>query len=183
MLSFPAERPDAAANVIWSIQNTLLNEVEKRLGSRDTSKQICQPIFGKGGPHIIVSFDFKQAYAKLSLNAAGFWPTAVYELAHETVHLLNPITGPGTVLEEGVAETFALEMAESLGGFKQASSDCYKEAYGAVAALGPDVFAMAKMVREKCGSLNDITVLALQELFASAKTDLIEKLVAKFERK
>ena len=183
MLLFPTERPDASQSTMWSIQLNLLDEAERRPGSRDPSKQICQPVFGKGGPHIIVSFDFKQAYAKLSLNAAGFWPTAAYELAHETIHLLNPIVGPGTVLEEGVAETFALEMGESLGGFKQQSAACYTEARDSVAVLGPDIFMAGKMVRERCGSLNEINVAALQELFPNAASGLIEKLVGRFERK
>lgn len=169
--------------MMWSIQGRLLKEAEQRLGPRDTNKQICQPIFGKGCPHIIVSFDFSQAYAKLSLAAAGFWPTAVYELAHESIHLLNPIVGAGTVLEEGIAETFALEMGESLGGLKQASAACYKEACDTVAVLGADVYATGKMVRGRSGSLNQISVSVLQDLFPAAAVDLLETLAAKFEQK
>jgi hypothetical protein len=182
-LSFPLERPDASPSAVWGIQNILLTEAERSLGPKDPAKLVYQPIFSKDGPHIIVHNTEDGAYANLSLNAAGFWPTAVYELAHETVHLLNPVKGPASVLEEGVAETFALRMGEKLGGFKQSSPECYKNACDAVALLGSDVLASGKTIREKCGSLSQVSTVALKNLFPSAQQSLLELLVKKFERK
>ena len=45
----------------------------------------------------------------MSDNGRFYWPTVVYELAHETVHLLNPVfLGEANYLEEGVAVAFSL---------------------------------------------------------------------------
>jgi|SRR5712692_7954857 len=183
ILVFPPGSPEVSPSEMWSIQNTLLAEAERLLGPKDPTKEIYQPTFSDKGPHTINTPSLDGAFADLSPNAARFWPTAVYELAHETVHLLNPIAGAATVLEEGVAETFALQMGETFGGFKQSSRECYQQACDAVSALGSDVLEIGKMVREKYGSLSRVKASDLKDLFPTAASDLIEKLVAKFDRK
>lgn len=90
MLSFPFERPDDAPVFLWSLQRRLLQDAEIRLGPKEPGKEIFQPTFSDTGPHVVNTPTLDGAFASLSRNAAGFWPTCVYELAHETVHLLNP---------------------------------------------------------------------------------------------
>ena len=110
-LSFSPERPEHCPAGVWAIQQELLARAEALLGQRDRSKIICQPIFVENGPN---TPDLSGAFAALSMRAAGYWPTVVYELAHETVHLLNPVEGYTNWLEEGVAEAFAVEMSRIL---------------------------------------------------------------------
>jgi hypothetical protein len=69
---------------MWAMQNLLLDEAERLLGGRDLSKKIYKSEFvtdGKG-PQLINTPNFDSASAMLSVNAAGYWPTAVYELSH-----------------------------------------------------------------------------------------------------
>ena len=55
------------------------------------------------------------AFAELSRASECYWPTVVFEMAHETVHLLNPVPGNANNLEEGVAVAFSLRVQPSYG--------------------------------------------------------------------
>lgn len=183
VLTFPQERPEDSPAFLWSLQLQLLQEVEARLGTRDPDKKVYQPTFSDANPHIINTPSLDGAFAELSRNAAGFWPTAVYELAHETVHLLNPIAGNTIVLEEGMAETFAIEMAETLGGqIIVPSLESYAAACGAVKKLAGDVFGAGKKIRENCGALSRATPAELSLLFQEVDSALLDELSAQFQR-
>ena len=88
-----APSPGQDPSALWSMQLQLLRLAEDTLGPRDASKVIYQPIFVEDGPHIRNTPNLDGAFAELSRNAEGYWPTVVKELAHETVHLLNPRPG------------------------------------------------------------------------------------------
>lgn len=183
MFTFPAERPDQSPSFLWSIQQQLLQEAQVRLGSKDPTKSVYQPTFSDAGPRIINTPVLDGAFADLSLNAAGYWPTAVYELAHETVHLLDPISGNTNVLEEGVAETFALEMAATGAGELFTSSLLsYTHACNTVKSLGSDVYGSARRIRAKSGALNRATGSDISFLFPEAAAALIQELTSQFER-
>src|SRR6478672_1516566 len=107
-MQFPTSRPDAEASALCRLQNDLLTLAEFKLEPRDKSKKIYQPTFDPHGPRLINTPTLDGAFAQLSSNAAGFWPTAVYELAHETVHLLNPTVAYTNWFEEGIAVAFSI---------------------------------------------------------------------------
>jgi hypothetical protein len=86
---FPNSRPDSEPALLWRLQGDLLLLAESKFGPRDNSKKVFQPIFVPDGPHLINTPTLDGAFVALSPSAAGYWPTAVYEMAHETVHLLN----------------------------------------------------------------------------------------------
>lgn len=183
MLTFPSEQPDNSPMFLWSLQQQLLQEAEARLGVKDPAKTVCQPTFSISGPHIINTQSSDGAFATLSPNAAGYWPTAVYELAHETVHLLNPTVGATTVLEEGIAETFALEMARTLGGTIMTSSiQSYADACNAVKQIASDIYAVGKGLRESCGALSRVTETDLLLSCPGADPVLAGRLVDQFKR-
>ena len=92
----PPPREDPSA--LWSVQLQLLSLAEDTLGPRDISKVIYQPIFTDHDPNIRNTPNLDGAFAELSRNAEGYWPTVAKELAHETVHLLNPKPGNGTAI-------------------------------------------------------------------------------------
>ena len=102
-----ASSPGKEPSALWSVQLQLLKLAEDTLGPRDASKTICQPVFTDHDPNIRNTPNLDGAFAELSRYAEGYWPTVVNELAHETVHLLNPKPGVGTWLSEGVAVGFS----------------------------------------------------------------------------
>lgn len=177
-IAFPKQRPDQSPSEVWRLQNLLLHIVESLLGPRE-AKRICQPVFSGAVPHIVNTPDFTGVFAALTNNAAGYWPTTVYELAHETVHLLNPIAGCTNYLEEGVAVAFSVNMSEVLGGQRQTPTlESYQEAWRLVQELSKDVFPAAKAIRAQCRGLSQATVEDLNLLFPNRKIELLQKLVA-----
>lgn len=157
-MNFPTTRPDAGPSRLWWLQNDLLRLAEQKLGPRDKSKEIYQPGFHPDGPHLINTPTMDGAFALLSPNAAGYWPTAVYELAHETVHLLNPTAGNTNWLEEGVAVAFSVV---ALGHYDlptlRPSPGAYLEALSLVQGLPNGPFPTARRVREVAGALNAVS--------------------------
>jgi len=183
MLPFPPERPDHSPVFVWAVQQQLLQKAEARLGTKDPAKEVYQPTFSDTGPCIINTPELDGARADLSRNAAGYWPTTVYELAHETVHLLDPIPGATIVLEEGVAEMFALEMVTTLAGEVFMSSlPSYADACNAMKKLTSDIYGAARRVRETCGALSRATRADISHLFPDAAPVLIEALTSQFKR-
>jgi len=144
-----SKRPDEDRVCLWSLQLQLLELAEEKFGPRDSSYQICQPVFNSGNPYIIVA-ENRDAYASLSLASAGYWPTAIFELAHETVHLLNSSAGQGNYLEEGYAVAFSLEMGKTIGGENQPIGPRhYQEALQLVQALHGGVYQSGRLIRER----------------------------------
>lgn len=181
MLKFPVERPDQRPVEVWSIQQLLLRNAEQMLGPRDLAKKIYQPVFKDNGPILINTPNFDGAFAALSMNAAGYWPTFVYELAHETVHLLNPVKGYTNYLEEGIAVAFSVEMSHRLTSHPMAprsSSVLYCEALQLVQALPISCFDAAKTIRNRVTALSAVTLEILCECFPSADETILAQLAA-----
>lgn len=157
MYPFAKELPRDDSVAVWALQQYLLCQAELRFGSRDVSKKIYQPSFHGGAPQIINSASADGAWAVLSSNAGGYWPTAMYELAHETVHLLNPIIGGAKYLEEGLAVKFSVEMSAITTHPMEPIDVFYKHALDLVNSLPSDPYAIAKTCRATCGSLDCVT--------------------------
>ncbi len=162
-MQFPATRPDADAVLLWRLQNELLLLVEGLLGPRDGTKQIYQPVFQENGPNLRNTPNLDGAFAELSPNAGGYWPTAVFELAHETVHLLNPIVNYTNWLEEGVAVAFSLHALVRYGLAQQLPTlPTYAQALKLVQELPGGAFAAPGSARLAAGALNAVTSGHLQ---------------------
>jgi len=99
MYTFDIVLPKDSEVAVWALQNFLLEKAENLLGKKEQDKQIFQPTFEARGPFIRNRVQKDGAWAVLSNNAGGYWPTALYELAHETIHLLNPVIGHTNYLE------------------------------------------------------------------------------------
>jgi hypothetical protein len=165
-MQFPNSRPDAEPVILWQLQNDLLMLAEAQLGSRDATKKIYQPIFDANGPFLINTPKFDGAFACLSPNAAGYWPTTVYEMAHETVHLLNPAVANTNWLEEGVAVAFSVFALVHYKLPKQEPNlPSYQEALALVEALPGGSFSTARAARALAGALNAVTFEHLAALF------------------
>jgi hypothetical protein len=178
-MTFSALRPENDAPALWALQNRLLAEAERLLGGRDLSKQIYQPAFatdGKG-PRVINTPNLDGAFAMLSANAAGYWPTTVYELAHETVHLLNPIAGYTNYLEEGIAVAFSLHALDMHGEPRFSTSiQGYIDAVKLTESVPGGPLEFGKAVRSSFSSLHGFNAAQLHEAFPVISADLANRL-------
>ena len=177
----PSPREDPSG--LWSMQVHLLKLAEDILGPRDTSKLVYQPVFHDDGPHIRNTPNLDGAFAELSRNAEGYWPTALYELAHETVHLLNPRPGIGNWLEEGIAVAFSRYSEQRYGLYNQCiGMDSYRRALELVSRLPSDPLVAGRLIREACGALNNATENIVMTLFPGADSGTLTEICKQFER-
>lgn len=166
------------------LQRFLLRQAEEKFGSRDPNKKIGQPVFedkqqihGGRSPLIINSLDGKSAWAVLSQNAANYWPTALYELAHETIHLLDPVKGFTNYLEEGVAVAFSIEAVKNYtNDTMPPPTPHYRRALELVKMLPNDFNTSVRAIREKCNSLGKAQAEDLLSLFPTMDTIIAEEL-------
>ena len=171
------------SSALWSLQLQLLRLAEDVLGPRDATKTMLQPAFADDGPHIRNTPRLDGAFAELSRNAERCWPTAVNELAHETVHLLNPKPGVGTWLSEGIAVAFSYYAQRKFGlEPQQVSMQAYKRALELVSMLPTDPLTVGRSVRDVCGSLENATESVLRMLFSSVDPKTLTELCRPFER-
>ena len=177
--SSPGQEPVA----LWSVQSHLLSIAETILGPRDGSKTICQPTFTDCGPKLRNTPNLDGAFAELSRNAQGYWPTVVNELAHETVHLLNPKPGVGTWLEEGIAVAFSIEAQRQFNLEPQdIEMPSYRRALRLVSELTDGPLVAGRRVREACWAYWDADQNDLVTLFPTIDPATLSVLCNPFER-
>lgn len=181
MYEFDKDLPKDSKKGVWELQEFLLGEAEKLVGKKAVDKQILHPTFESCGPCIRNKND--EAWAVLSHNAREYWPTALYELAHETIHLLNPIVGHTNYLEEGVAVAFSIDMSKNQTGHPMSPYDkcdeqsrCYQYAFELVEFLPDGIYESARRIRSKFSSLGNAQPIGLRELFPTLKNEIIEEL-------
>jgi hypothetical protein len=114
------------------------------------------------------------------MNAAGYWPTVVYELAHETVHLLDPIAGHTNWLEEGAAVEFSVLMSQQLTShaMEPDSDSNYALARSLVAQLPSPTLGSIELLRQRFGALSSITADQIQAAFPSLPEDIAIRLAS-----
>lgn len=159
------------------VQSALLATAEEFFGARDKAIKIGKAEFNDRGPYIQWSADKKSVWTRLSNNAAGYWPTAVYESAHEVVHMLNPVVGYANHLEEGMSVAFQHEIAPAFSGVLiKVGLASYLEAESLAKKLHKDVFHAGKLIREHVGAFSKATPMNLKTLFPNADKTLLAKL-------
>ena len=179
----PASLPGQDPVALWSMQLQLLRLAEDILGPRDGSKTIYQPVFADNGPYIRNTPNLDGAFAELSRNAEGYWPTTVYELAHETVHLLNPRPGIGNWLSEGIAVAFSHYAQQRYGMDTQdVGMASYQRSLLLVSELPPDPLTAGRRIRDACKFLNNATPCILETLFPGVNRETLTQLCQPFER-
>jgi len=183
-VKIPAKaRPGGDPEAMWALQQEILRLAENVFGPRDSSKTIFQPTFVDDGPQIRNTPNLDGAFAELSRNAEGYWPTAINELAHETVHLLNPKPGIGNWLSEGMAVAFSIYAQQQFGMEPQAvAMASYRRALALVSKLPPDALVTGRRIREDCGSLDNATTEGLRVLFPDVGHETLTRLCEQFQR-
>ena len=181
-MPLPATQPVNDPAGLWALQLELLTMAESLLGPRDASKKIYQPRFTDQGPQLRNTPGLDGAGVELSRNGQRYWPTVVFEMSHETVHLLNPIAGNTNNLEEGVAVAFSLHVQPSYGISIPVAMPSYLYALRLVQALPAGPLAAAARVRRQLGSLSAATPQCLAELFPEVDGGVLAKLAEGFVR-
>ena len=182
MIQLPETEPLDDPEALWALQVDLLSMAESILGRRDLSKKIYQPQFSDDGPRIRNTPNLDGAFTELSRAGECYWPTVVFEMAHETVHLLNPVPGTTNNLEEGVAVAFSLHVQPSFGVCMQPSIPSYLHAFQLARMLPGGPLRGAERARNQFGALNDITVQDLWGLFPSVGEAVLGRLAERFTR-
>jgi hypothetical protein len=110
----------------------ILALLETRYGPRDASFNLLGIEFRDGQPGIWFPGDKGDVVVQLGTSAMCDETRALFQLAHECVHLLDPVLGgAASVLEEGVATAFALEYARRF----QADYSCGDAKYEAATEM------------------------------------------------
>ena len=182
-MQLPQTSPRNDPVALWALQQNLLSIAESALGTRDTSKKIYQPEFTDDVPHIRNTPKLDGAFVELSRNSECYWPTTVYEMAHETVHLLNPVPGNSNYLEEGVAVAFSVYVQTIFD--LQPQPIClasYRRALELVRRLPSGPLNGAREIRAAVGPLSQVTAQHLEGLFPDVDRVTLSTLAAPFVR-
>lgn len=159
---------------MWSLQLELLSWAETLFGIRDPSRILCQPCFHNSErPEIRFTLDDSGAFAVLGCDAKRDWSYAVYQLAHETVHLLNPVKlGQANYLEEGVAVAMSLHVSRIYGfSFLAPSSSKYGKALKLVNKLPEGAILSARRIRREVGRFSAVSTEDLLKLYPPPALD------------
>jgi hypothetical protein len=181
----PSASPEESPEALWALQLKLDAYAQKIFGPRNPNKKLYQPTFEAGGPNVRNTESLDGGFAELSLTAAKSWPAAINELAHETIHLLDPRVafpkGEGASwLEEGIAVNFSIVISNAVGNQGKVSLKKYRLANGLVNRLGGDMFRIASDIRRKCGHFSDATTSDILEVAPNLPKHIAEKLCANF---
>jgi hypothetical protein len=152
---------------------------ESCFGQRDMTYELRPPAFAPDGPYIMVWHEPKAVGAILSPNAANSWDVAIFELAHECVHMLNPVTGYTNHLEEGIATDFQLLITPVLTArVVTANMEKYLHARSLVEELGTDVIQIGRQIREQFGAFKAISSDDVAKLWPGHRIELYESLAS-----
>ena len=181
-MQLPETHPQDDRNALWALQMALLSMAESVLGPRDTSKKIYQPQFSDTGPLLRNTPSLDGAFVELSRAGERYWPTVVFEMAHETVHLLNPTIGSTNNLEEGVAVAFSISVQPLYGISIRPSMKSYLDALQLVSMLPGGPLEAARRVRAGVHALGDVKLQDLEDVFPSVDKVVLRKLAEGFIR-
>jgi hypothetical protein len=185
-----------ACTQTWTLTSRLgqiLEDYEQRLGpaarryrllgiefTSGPRPRIWYPNFGSGPKSVII---------QLTQRARRDRGLALFQLAHEAFHLLNPVK-PGahtSVLEEGLASYFAARYVEdSMTKARTArlSEPAYRNAFHHVAALAarhPDFTERLRRLRELKGGFSRVSPDELRAAFPHIKAREASILASRFD--
>jgi hypothetical protein len=186
----------------WTLTTRLgyfLQKAEKEFGLRDKSWTILGVEFALNGPpNIWYPFSSRKnvngkpskfVAVQLTKSSANDKKKALFQLAHETIHLLSP-NGPkhkSRVLEEGLATYFSIHALADTGveiNAQYIASKTYTQAYTLVSqlyTLHPDAGARFKALRAKGHTFSDINKQQLMQSFPKLDDKLASLLTQRFD--
>jgi len=185
---------NASCAFSWTLASRMghiLRFIEDRYGKRDRNWTLLGVEFtSQDAPQVwYPTFDgvSETVIIQLTRGAATNETQALFQLAHEVVHLLSP-TGPGahaSVLEEGLATYNSLEYLAAIGKAvspEYINAPRYERAYRAVARLAkrPDFANGIKALRAQTGRLSTLEAIDLQRAWPGLPGDEARLLASRF---
>ena len=176
------------------MQQDLLDWAEELFGKRDMTWNLCPSMFGERNPHIFPPDPepLRLVMIKLGRGAHEKWTIALYQMAHEVIHLLNPLhpkQGKASYLEEGVACCFSsyVQRRSSKQGsdFLRDNLPVYQYAQKLVKRLPCGDIAAAKRIRKEMPpgtSFSSVTAKDLLRIFSTLNIEHAEALTSRFDR-
>jgi hypothetical protein len=180
--------PKGATYTLTTYLGLLLRHAENFAGPRDSAWTILGiEFFGEeregAVPHVWYPGDCGQIAIRLTRNVASEPARALFQLAHETCHLISPISGkPATNLEEGFATWLGHTLALEHANFHCPIDPAYKEAHDAVVellALSPSAI---RDIRDIEPQLWLVTPEIVEHAVSGIKHNLVEYLCNVWER-
>jgi hypothetical protein len=148
----------------------ILQSLEASFGPRDKSYTLLGVEFADGQPQIWYPGNCGNIVIQLSTSAIDNMPRAVYQLAHECVHVLAPSgRSAAPVVEEGLATVFSedyvlrhfgIHFGTELERYARAAHDVrelvstYPDAIKALRKVEPAFYKLNVQTFEKAGLLN-----------------------------
>jgi hypothetical protein len=174
--------PDGAATfTLTTYLGRFLREAEELAGPRDRSWTILGvEFFGWEAPHTWYPENCGNITIRLTRDVAREPARAIFQLAHEVVHLISPSGRQNQApnLEEGFASIFAHETAERYADFKCAIGDQYRAAHEDVSTL----FTMNRLAIKEIRRLEPRLWMVTPEIVARAVPGIDAQLAARLCR-
>ena len=123
----------AASFTLTTRLGEMLRMAEERYGQRDCEFTLLGIEFWPGVPHLWFPgpSDCKHIAIRIGIDAIYDPIKAHFQLAHECIHLLSPVIGMASLLEEGLAVTFSLDYVQRIFGVNYLTGDSrYDKAKG-----------------------------------------------------
>lgn len=160
----------------------LLFQAESQFGERDRSFTVVGTEFREGVPQIWFPGNRNHVVVQLSTVCLQNPHQAVFQLAHECVHLLNPrVQGTATLLEEGVATVFSVQQTQRLFGYRFGIGDsAYECAADTVEPLLQAVPDGVRQLRSRCGSISSASPTHLMDIWPALSVDAASELCKPF---
>ena len=174
-----------AGGFSWTLASrlgALLAEAETRYGARDPSFTILGFEFRDGVPQVWFPGNRKHVVIQLGAACLSDEPRAVFQLAHECVHLLHPIlAGTASVLEEGLATHYSIERVRAICNVTySAGNPAHERAAALVDVLLASDPAGIRSLRARHSSLSAVTPDELAVIYPSLKVSSAEELCQRF---
>jgi hypothetical protein len=142
----------------------ILNILETDFGERDLNYTLLGIEFCADGPRTWFYND-RQLSIRLTLSAMSHPQQAVFQLAHEAVHLLDPSTlGRASVFEEGIATMFQLQYVKTI----YPSYDSFDRRYNGAADRARHALGMTRtFVRDLRGQGTKLSEISTDQFLAA----------------
>ena len=169
------------AYTLTTLLGVLLRDLEERYGLRDRSYNLLGIESCQDGPMIWYPHNCKDVVVMLSTGVASYPNSAIFELAHEAVHLLSP-TGSrhALVVEEGLATRFSVEQTQLYGGIQGIVTAKYAKAAALVEAAETVAPNFVRDLRTHVPAFTEWTPELFRKMMLAIPEHLVEQLLAPF---
>lgn len=167
MLNLPSKLPSEDINAGVEAKRMIIEEMESIFGKRDAAFTIDNDILYRAGVPMVWTYDEENKKCKvlLSNGCLTYWPCFIYEMAHESIHLLNPQPVAASYLEEGIAVWFSHYMMDKCGYKKHPPKGDYKKALKLIELIKDTPPNIVKKIRNNFSNLTDISFAELRRLY------------------